>query len=72
MYLAVNLPRHITMNKMQLHVNNDFAVTGWMLCVIPHICKYTKDHSDSDNRKQVNNLIKKLFHGLSLDKMAVT
>ena len=23
--------------KRKLHINTDFAVTGWMLCVIPHI-----------------------------------
>ena len=23
--------------KIQLHINTDFAVTGWMLCVITHI-----------------------------------
>ena len=43
-----------------------------MLCVIHHIRKYATDHSDSDHRKQVNNIIKTLFHGLSEDKMAVT
>ena len=37
--------------KSQLHINTYFAVTGWMLCVIPHICKYVKDHSDSYHRK---------------------
>ena len=49
--------------KIQLHINTDFAVTGCMLCVIPHIRKYAKDHSDSDNRKQVNNVINTLFSG---------
>ena len=43
-----------------------------MLCVILHICKDTKYHSYSDQRKQVNNEIKTLFHGLSLEEMAVT
>ena len=51
--------------KRQLHINTDFAVTGWMLFVIPHIHKYAKDHSDSDHRKQVNNVIKTLFSGAS-------
>ena len=37
--------------KRQLHINTDFAVTGWMLCVIPHICKDAKDHSDRNHRK---------------------
>ena len=33
--------------KRQLHINTDFSVTGWMLCVIPHIRKDAKYHSDS-------------------------
>ena len=49
--------------KRKIHINNYFAVTGWMLCVIPHICKDEKDHSDSDHKKQVNNIINTLFHG---------
>ena len=28
--------------KRQLHINTYFAVTGWILCVIPHVCKDTK------------------------------
>ena len=43
-----------------------------MLCVIPHIRKDAKDHSDSDHRKQVNNFIKTLFLGASEEEMAVT
>ena len=43
-----------------------------MLCVIPHIRKYAKYHLDSENRKQVKNLIKTLFHGLYEDRMDVT
>ena len=51
--------------KRQLHINTDFAVNEWMLCVITHICKDEKDHLDSDHRKQVNNVIKTLFSGAS-------
>ena len=58
--------------KRKLHINTDFAVTGWMLCVLPHIQKNVKYHSDIDHRKKINNLFKTLFHGLSVDKMAVT
>ena len=25
--------------KRQIHINTDFSVTGWMLCVIPHISR---------------------------------
>ena len=50
--------------KRQIHINTDFAVTGWIICVIPHIHKDAKDHSNSDHMKQVNNVIKTLFHGV--------
>ena len=43
-----------------------------MLYVIPHIRKDKKYHSDSDNRKQVNNAIKKIFSGASKDEMSVS
>ena len=58
--------------KRQLHINTDFAVTGWMLCVIPHIHMDAKDHSDINHRKQVNNVIKRLFSGSSGEEMNVT
>ena len=57
--------------KRQLHINTNFVVTEYILCVIPQICKYAKYHWDSDHRKQVNNLIKTFFHRLSEDEMAV-
>ena len=44
--------------KRQIHTNTDFIFTGLVLCVITHICKDAKDHSDTDNRKQVNSVIK--------------
>ena len=43
-----------------------------MLCVIPHICRDVKYHSDCDHRKQVNNVINALFSGASEEEMAVT
>ena len=52
-------------DKMKSKINTDFALTGWMLCAINHIQRYAKYHSYSDHSKQVNNLIKTLFHGLS-------
>ena len=58
--------------KQQIHINTYFTVTGWVLCVIPHICKDEKDHSDIDHRKQVINVIKTLFHGVPEDEMDVT
>ena len=40
------------LQKRKIHINTDFAFTGWMLCVIPHIRKDAKYHSESDHRKQ--------------------
>ena len=51
--------------KRQLHINTDFVVTGCMLCVIPHIIKDSKYHSDRNHRKKVNNVIKTSFSGAS-------
>ena len=42
-----------------------------MQCVITHIHKYAKNRSYSDNSKQVNNLIKTIFHGVPEDEMDV-
>ena len=58
--------------KRKLHINTDFAVTGCMLCVVPHILKDATDHLDSDHRKNFNNVIKTLFSGSSGGEMAVT
>ena len=49
--------------KRQLKIKTDFAVTGWMLCVILHTRKDAKDRSDIDNMKQVINVINTLFSG---------
>ena len=49
------------LQKRQLHINTDFAVTGWMLCVIPHIRMDVKYHSDRNHKKKVNNVIKRFF-----------
>ena len=43
-----------------------------MICVIPSIIKDAKDHSYSDHRKQVNNVIKTMFSGESEEEMALT
>ena len=44
--------------KGELSINTDFSVTGWMLCIIPPILKYESNNSDSDHKKEVNNVIK--------------
>ena len=54
--------------KRKIYINTEFSVTGWMLCVITHIRKNTKYHSDSYHRKNVNNIMKMLFRGLSEEK----
>ena len=58
--------------KRQLHINTNFVVTGWMLCVIPHIRKDAKHNFDSYHGKQVKKIIKNIFHGASEEEMAVT
>ena len=43
-----------------------------MLCAITHIRNYISDHSDSDNRKQSNSVIKTLSHAFSEDELHFT
>ena len=62
----------ILWQKRKLHIKTDFEVTGWLLCVIPHIHKDKKYNSDSDHRKHVKNVIKTLFYGLYEDELAFT
>ena len=52
----------ICWSKRGIHTNTDYAVTGWMLCVITYICKHFIDNYDDNNRNQVNNVIKFLLH----------
>ena len=59
-------------HKRQLRINTYFAVTGWMIFVIPRIRKDAKDNSDRNYRKQVNNIIKRLFSGSSDEEINVT
>ena len=54
-----------------MHTNTDFAVTGWILCLINHIRKDAKYHSDIDNTKQVNSVIRTLFYGVPEDEIDV-
>ena len=51
----------ILWKKRKLHIKTDLAVTGWLLCVIPHFRKDAKYHLESDNRKNVNNVITIVF-----------
>ena len=54
----------ILCQKRQLHITTDFVIT--------HIRKYAINYSDIDHRKQVNNVIKQLFHGLSGEEIDFT
>ena len=55
-----------------LKISTNFAVTGCILCVIPHNFKDVSDHLYSDQRKKVRNLIKTFFRGLYEDELHFT
>ena len=48
-------------NKREIHINTDYAIPGWMLCVISHIFKYVSENSNGNHRKQVKFFINTLF-----------
>ena len=50
-------------NKREEHINTYYAVTGWMLCVIPHIREDVFKNAQNKHPIQVNNVIKTLFAG---------
>ena len=50
-------------NERDKHINTDYVVTGWMLCVIPHIREDVFKSAQNNNYIQVNNVIKTLFAG---------
>ena len=50
-------------NKREEHINTDYDVTGWMLCVIPHIREDVFKNAQNKHHIQVNNVIKTLFSG---------
>ena len=45
------------------HTNTDYALYGWMICVIPHIVKDVFKNSNRKHINQVNTVIKTLFGG---------
>ena len=49
--------------KREEHINTDYAVTGWMLCVLPHIREDVFKNTQNKHHIQVNNVIKTLFSG---------
>ena len=50
-------------NKREEHINTEYSMAGWMLCVIPHIRENLFKNSQNKHHIQVNNLIKTLFYG---------
>ena len=48
---------------MEKHINADYSVTGWMLCLIPHIRLDIFKKAQNNNYIQVNTVIKTLFAG---------
>ena len=50
-------------NEREKYINTDYAVTGWMLCVIPHIGEYVFKNAQINHHIQVNNVTKTLFSG---------
>ena len=50
-------------NKREEHTNTNYALTGWILCVIPHIREDLFKNAQNKHHIQVNNVIKTLFVG---------
>ena len=50
-------------NKREEHINTDYDVTGWMLCVIPHIREDVFKNEQNKHHIQVKLFIKTLFVG---------
>ena len=46
-------------NEREEHTNTDYALTGWMLCVIPHIREDIFKNAQNKHHIQVNNVIQK-------------
>ena len=56
-------------NKREEHINTDYAVTGWMLCVITNIREDILNHSNVNHRIQVNTFINTIFADLSEEEL---
>ena len=50
-------------NRRDKHIDTDYSVTGWMLCVIPHIREDVFKNEQNKHHIQVNTVIKSLFYG---------
>ena len=53
----------ILWNKSEEHINTDYSVTGWMLCVILHIREDFSKNRQNKHHIWVNNVIKTFFSG---------
>ena len=51
----------ILWNRREKHINTDYSVTGWMLCVIPHIREDVFKNAKNNHHTQVNTVIKSFF-----------
>ena len=51
------------MNERKKVINADYSVTGWMLCVIPHIREDIFKNAQYNHHIQVNTVIKNWFAG---------
>ena len=49
-------------NKREEHVNTDYSMTGWMLCVIPHIREYVFKNSQNKHWRRANSANSKRFN----------
>ena len=58
--------------EREKHINNDYSVTGWMLCIITHIREYVFKNAQNKHLIQVNTVIKSVFAGLSEKKLHET
>ena len=50
-------------NEREKNTNTDYDVTGWMLCVIPHIREDIFKKAQNNHHIQVNTVIKSVFAG---------
>ena len=49
-------------NERKKNINTDYDVTGWILCVIPHIRESIFKKAQNKHHIQVNSFIKTLFY----------
>ena len=44
-------------NEGDKHINTDYTLTGWILCVLPHIGKDLLKNAQNNHQLQVNTVI---------------